>query len=108
MPKQLWGDAIITSTYLINRIISQVLLFDIPFQKLQTTFPISYLRSNLSLEVFVCTLFAHGHSKSKLDLRAVKCVFIGYSSTQKGYKWYDFSTKKAIFSFDVTFFQDIL
>ena len=42
--------------------------------------------------------FVHVHSpnKGKLDLRAVKCIFIGYSSTQKRYKCYHPPSKKIL------------
>ena len=40
----------------------------------------------------------------KLDLRAVKCVFMGYSPTQKGYKCFDPNKQKYFVTMDVTFF----
>jgi hypothetical protein len=38
VPKYLWGDAILTAAYLINRMPSRVLSFDTPLQKLLTYF----------------------------------------------------------------------
>lgn len=43
--------------------------------------------------MFGCTVFVHMHSKFKLDPRVIKCVFVGYSPTYKGYKCYGPSTK---------------
>jgi hypothetical protein len=56
-------------------------------------------------KVFGCVCFVRDHRPSvgKLDPHAVKCVFIGYSSTQKGYKCWDPIGKKLFVSMDVTF-----
>ena len=71
-----------------------------------------YLRfktsNGLTLRVFRCTAFVHVHSqhRDKLDARAIKCVFLGYSSTQKGYKCYNPSAKKFYISADITFTEN--
>jgi len=51
--------------------------------------------------------FAHVRSQNrdKLDPWAVRCVFLGYSATQKGYKCYKPTTKKWYISADVTFLE---
>ena len=56
-------------------------------------------------KVFGCVCFVRDHRPSveKLDPQAVKCVFVGYSSTQKGYKCWDPVGKKLFVSMDVTF-----
>ena len=64
--------------------------------------------NKLTPRIFGCTSFVHVHSNSrgKLDPRAVKCVFVGYSSTQKGYKCYHPPTKKLFVLADVTFAEE--
>ena len=46
--------------------------------------------NHLIPKIFQCVSFVHVHSPNmgKLDPIAVKYIFVGYSSTQKGYKYY--------------------
>ena len=62
----------------------------------------------LPLRVFSCIAFVHvsKHLRDKLDPQALKCVFIGYSPTQKCYKCYHPTTKKFYVSKDVTFIEN--
>jgi hypothetical protein len=41
--------------------------------------------------------------RKKLDAKAKKCIFVGYSDEQKGYKCYNPQTKRACVSRDVVF-----
>ena len=106
MPTQFWGDSILTATYLINRMPSRVLSFVTPLQKFHEFFPHSRLDAHLPLRVFGSTVFVHIHGPkwNKFDPRALKCVFLGYSFTQKGYKCYDSISQELYVSKDVTFF----
>jgi hypothetical protein len=85
VPIYLWGEAILTATYLINRMPSRVLNFKTPLQVFTNCNPISRLSSTLPLKNFGCTAFVHihDHNRGKLDPRARKCVFVGYAPTQK-------------------------
>ncbi|CAN1337340.1 Retrovirus-related Pol polyprotein from transposon TNT 1-94 [Linum perenne] len=108
IPKYLWGEAVLTATYLINRLPSRVLNFKTPRQVLLTQFPhISSFTSDLTPKIFGCTVFIHTppHQRSKLDPRSQKGVLIGYSATQKGYKCYVPQTRKVYNTRDVTFFE---
>ncbi|RVW93087.1 Retrovirus-related Pol polyprotein from transposon TNT 1-94 [Vitis vinifera] len=42
----------------------------------------------------------------KLSTKATKCIFLGYSKLQKGYRCYSSETHRYFFSTDVTFFED--
>ncbi|KAJ9561371.1 hypothetical protein OSB04_006531 [Centaurea solstitialis] len=106
IPKYLWGEAVLTACYLINRLPSKVLEFQTPVAVLKTEFPLFQV-SSLQPKIFGCKAFVHSHNpgQSKLDPREQKCVFIGYSSTQKGYKCYSPTMRRVFVSKDVTFFE---
>ena len=59
--------------------------------------------------VFGCTCFVQDLSLGldKLSSRSIKCVFVGYSRTQKGYWCYNPSTRKYLVSADIIFFESI-
>lgn len=65
------------------------------------------MSTELVPKVFSCVAFVHVHShgRGKLDLRAIKCIFIGYSTAQKGYKCYNITIRKTYVSIDVTFVE---
>ncbi|KAL4562118.1 hypothetical protein LXL04_034312 [Taraxacum kok-saghyz] len=107
VPKYLWGDAVLTATYLINRLPSRTLQFQTPLNVLQNSTPYLSGGNSLPLKTFGCQAFVHihGHNRSKLEPRAIKTVFVGYSSTQKGYRCFCPTTKKTYISCDVTFFE---
>ena len=46
---------------------------------------------------------SHRPSVGKLDPRAVRCIFIDYASSQKGYQCWDLIGRKLYASMDVTF-----
>lgn len=88
VPKHMWGEAVLTATYLINRTPSRVLGFISPRQKLLGLYPHCLLMSEIPFRTFECTVyvFLQVHNRGKLDKRSIKCMFIGYAGTQKGYK----------------------
>ena len=108
MPKHYWGEAVLTATYLINRIPSRVLDNKSPMEILNTHYPHFRTSNGLIPRIFGCTAFVHVHrpNRGKLDHRAIKCLFVGYSSTQKGYKCFHPPSRKFYISVDVTFFEN--
>ncbi|KAH9668313.1 hypothetical protein KPL70_021366 [Citrus sinensis] len=90
IPNSYWGEAILTSTYLINRLPSKTLQFRTSLSVFLDHFPNINFFNSLSPKIFGCTVFVHNKqpNQSKLDPRALKCVFVGYSPSQKGYKCY--------------------
>lgn len=108
VPNHFWGEDVLTATYLINRMPSRVIDFKTPLQSLKSSFPHTRILSQVPLKIFGCTSFVHNHqpNRSKLDPRSFKCIFLGYSPNQHGYKCYSPSTKKFYHSMDVSFFED--
>ncbi|RVW76743.1 Retrovirus-related Pol polyprotein from transposon TNT 1-94 [Vitis vinifera] len=104
---QMTGQAVLTAAYLINRMPSRVLKFQTPCQTLLKSFPTTRLISIVPPKIFGCSVFVHINQqhRSKLDPRSLKCIFLGYSSNQKGYKCYSPVTRKFYNSMDVTFFE---
>ena len=109
VPKIFWADAVLTATFFINRMPSKFLNFATPLQKFSEIFPNSRLQSTLPVKNFGCTVFIHNKDlhQGKLDPKGIKCVFLGYSPNQKGYKCYD-PQKKYFVTFDVQFLRIIL
>ena len=75
--------AVLTATYLMNRTLSRVLHGKAPLHVLKsdaTLFPILP-------QVFGCTYFVQNRSptRTKLNNKVVRCIFLGYSSMSKGY-----------------------
>lgn len=98
VPKAYWGDAILTGAYLINCMPLRTLNFRCPIELIQGN--TSYI---IPPKIFGCVCFVHKHTRGKLNPRALKCVFVGYSSIKKGYKCYHPPTREFDVSMDVTF-----
>ncbi|RVX06351.1 Retrovirus-related Pol polyprotein from transposon RE2 [Vitis vinifera] len=104
VPFRFWGDVVLTACYLINRMPSSVLHDQIPHSLLFPDQPLYFLPPR----VFGCTCFVHilTPGQDKLSAKAMKCLFLGYSRLQKGYRCYSLETHRYFISADVTFFED--
>ena len=101
VPEHFWGDVILTAYYLINCMPSSVLKNNIPHSIL---FPHNPLHP-FPLRVFGSTCFVHNFSPAldKLSPRSHKCVFLGFTQSQKGYKCFSPFLNRYFVSADVTF-----
>ncbi|XP_019225056.1 PREDICTED: uncharacterized protein LOC109206664 [Nicotiana attenuata] len=104
-PKQFWADAVSTTYFLINRMPSSVLGGDMPY---------SFLFPNKSIflvepKVFGCTCYVRDvrPSVTKLDPKALKCICLGYSRLQKGFRCYSTELGKYLVSTDVNKPDDV-
>ena len=104
VPKYFWGEAILMAVHVINRLPSKTLGEKSPVNLMKEAYPNYSWHTCLAPRVFGCTAFVHLYNpEDKFSPRSLKCVFVGYSLTQKGYKCYHPQSKKFLISADVTF-----
>ena len=99
LPTEYWGEAVATTVYLINRCPTKSVRDKIPLEAWsRNRWTVEHLR------VFRCVAYAHvpKEKRQKLDDKGVKCIFTGYSSESKAYR-YDPINKKIIILRDVEF-----
>ncbi|MCO5572769.1 hypothetical protein L7F22_026528 [Adiantum nelumboides] len=100
LPHKLWMEAVACAAHVLNRCPTRALKTITPYESWYDRKPsVSYLR------VFGCLAYAHipQQLRGKLDDKAVKCIFVGYSSGSKGYRFYNPATNKIFESRDVIF-----
>ena len=86
LPKSFWVEAHATATYLRNRSPTKAVEGKTPYEAFHGVKPkVGHLR------VFGCTAYSHipKHERLKLDDKARKCIFLGYSMNRKGYRLYN-------------------
>lgn len=103
LPKIYWGEAVRTACYLINLSPSVPLDGDIP-ERVWSGKDVSYSH----LRVFGCKAFVHvpKEKRTKLDDKAIPCIFLGYGNDEFGYRLWDPINKKIVRSRDVVFCED--
>lgn len=86
MPTHFWLEALTTAVFLANRLPHSSLQFQIPYTLLFHTDP-----DYFALKPFGCACFPwlKPYNSYKLLPKYVPCVFLGYCSTSKGYRFYD-------------------
>ncbi len=100
LPNYFWAKAIVTIVYIMNRTPTAA----IHGMTLEEKF--TGKKPNVShLKVFGYIAYVHvpDEKRSKLDPKAKKCIFIGYSLEQKGYRCFNPFTQKLQVSRDVVF-----
>ena len=99
-----WGDCVLTSVHIINRLPSATLKKSVPFTLFYKKEP-DYDR----LKAFGCLAYAANSSgsKDKFEVRGIPCVFLGYPPTNKGYRLMSLLDKHVFISRDVQFKENI-
>ena len=103
LPHAFWLEAVMCATYVLNRCPTKALQSITPYEAWHGRKP-----SVAHLRVFGCLAYAlvPAQQRSKLDDKAVKCIFVGYSAESKGYRLYYPQTKRILVSQDVVFVED--
>lgn len=83
LPFKYWEDAASCAVFLINRLPSPVLHHLSPFQKLFGRPPNYHL-----LRTFGCACYPllRPYQSNKFSYRSTQCIFLGYSTSHKGYR----------------------
>ena len=100
LPKMFWGEALSTANHIINRLPTASLNDKTPYELLNKKIPnIKYFK------VFGCLAYVHidKESRGKLDFKAKKCLFLGYSATMKAYRLFDLNENRIINSRNLIF-----
>lgn len=103
-PKKFWGEAALTSVYVINRTPSSVIGGISPFERLYKI-PPNY--SELRVFGSTCFVLLPKVERDKLSKRATICVLLGYGIGKKGYRCYDPIAQKLRVLRNVTFWEHI-
>jgi len=103
IPLAYWGECVLTTVFLINRLTTPVLDNKTPYQILTNLEP-----DYSQLRTFGCFCYVSTSPKqrTKFDPRAKACVFLGYPSGYKGYKVLDLEINAISISRHVTFHED--
>lgn len=99
--KRFWSDAVLSAYYLIKLMPSSILDSASPHCILLPSSPLF----SFPPKIFGCTYYVHnlGFGFNKLDTRATKYVFLGYSRTQNGYRCYSPVLRGHLTSADLSF-----
>ena len=101
-----WGECVLTSVYIMNRLPSSVLANKSSFEILHKDKP-----DYNDMRAFGCLVFAANPAinaqADKLQPRGIPCVFVGYAPSQKGVRLLNLITKTLFVSRDVTFREDV-
>lgn len=103
MPTRYWGFCVMHAVYLINLSPSPTINHKTPHELLYCKAPNYH-----NLRVFGCQAFALDNNphKAKFSARSKRCVFLGMSTTTKGYVLQDIESKTILISRDVQFQED--
>jgi Reverse transcriptase (RNA-dependent DNA polymerase)/GAG-pre-integrase domain/Integrase core domain/gag-polypeptide of LTR copia-type len=107
VPQKFWDCAVTAAVYVINRMPTKANDYQTPIKALSSFCTIPSIL-NLPPKIFGCVAYVHvpKTQRSKIESCAIKCVYLGLGSHQKGYKCYEPISRKWFVSMDVTFLEN--
>ncbi len=99
-PNYFWAEAVTIVVYIMNRTPTTVVHGMTPEEKFTGKKPDV---SHLIVFGYIAYVHVTNEKKSKIDPKAEKCIFIGYSLEQKGYRCFNPSTRKLQVNRDIVF-----
>jgi hypothetical protein len=103
LSNEYWAEAVACAVYILNRSPTKIVRNMVPQEAWSGKH-----HSVSHFKVFGCIAYAHipKQTRSKLDDKSEKCIFIGYDEQSKAYKLFNPITKKVIVSRDVVFKEE--
>jgi hypothetical protein len=89
LPNYFWVETIASAVYIMNQTPTVIVHGMTPEEKFINKKPDV---SHLKVFSYIAYMHVPNEKRSKLDPRADKCIFIGYSLKQKGYRCFNPST----------------
>ncbi|KAG6477308.1 hypothetical protein ZIOFF_066561 [Zingiber officinale] len=100
LPKELWAEGMNCAAHVINRTPLSSTNNKAPYELLYDVKPnVKHFRVFGSL----CYVHLQDSQRSKLNAKAIKCVFVGYDERRKGWRYLDPTTNKCVVSRNVIF-----
>lgn len=100
----LWDEVVCTSAYLINRMPTPLLHYNLPYNVLYNQRPDYVFLRNFGC---LCYPYTCHYATNKLNSRSKRCMFFGYSAFHQGYRCLSLSTGRIYISWDVIFYENI-
>ncbi|CAN0856784.1 Retrovirus-related Pol polyprotein from transposon TNT 1-94 [Linum grandiflorum] len=103
LPKSFWAEAVNTAVYLLNRLPTRALKDQIPIEAWSGHKP-----TVKHLKVFGSMCYTHvpDQKRHKLEDKAERGIFVGYSSQSKGFRVYNIESQKVIITRDIKVDED--
>ncbi|KAK8944625.1 hypothetical protein KSP39_PZI007680 [Platanthera zijinensis] len=100
LPRSFWAEAINTTCYLVNQSPSMSLNLKSP-QEVWLGRPVDYS----DIHIFGCHVYTlvQDSEKTKLDAKSKRCIYLGRTTSTKGFKLWNPDTKKVEVRHDVIF-----
>ena len=101
MSSTYWGECILTACYLINRVVRRSSISQLPPYQAFTGERVNAA----NLRVFGCACYARVPSslRTKLQAKAIRCVFLGYDNDKNGYRLLSIKSRRVIITRDAVF-----